>query len=288
MKPDAAERAGLPVFLVGCHRSGTTLARVLIDAHPNLVCPPESKFIAALRAFLEYPQVYTAFETLGLCRSRVYEHVRSLPVAVLGDYARERGKRRWVDKTPNYYRYLDFIDELFDERVLFIFMTRHPFDTIHSLEEWGRGLYTMLDPDVGRHIQTHGSGRVSWAMYWNEVNGRLLAFAAGHAARCTVFRYEDLVREPDHTLSHVLGFIGEELTPNMVERAFAADLANLKGYGDGKIRRTTAIHEQSLGKWRDWPEAERRALWRTVGEVARSLGYCQAWSPDGHGCEGPP
>jgi ribosomal protein L10 len=112
--------------------------------------------------------------------------VRALTVTILDDYARQCGKSRWIDKTPNYYRYLDFIEELFDGRVLFLFMVRHPFDTIHSLEDFGRGTYTKLDPDIARHIRAHGTGRVSWAMYWNDVNTRLHAFAAGHAPRCTV------------------------------------------------------------------------------------------------------
>jgi protein-tyrosine sulfotransferase len=284
MTPYPSVRARMPVFLVGCHRSGTTLARVLINAHDHLVCPPESKFIAALRAFIEYPQVSVAFDSLGLSKPRMYEHLRALTVAILDDHARQCGKARWIDKTPNYYRYLDFIDELFDERVLFVFMVRHPFDTIHSLEDFGRGTYTMLDPDVGRHVQAHGTGRVSWAMYWNDVNTRLLAFAAARAPRCTVLRYEDLVRDPDASLSGMLDFIGETLTPNMVERAFAADLTSLKGYGDGKVRRTTAIHDQSLGKWREWTRRECQALWRIVGDVADALGYLPEWSPTHHGC----
>jgi hypothetical protein len=70
----------------------------------------------------------------------------------------------------------------------------------------------------------------------------------------------------------------------MVERAFATDLASLKGYGDGKVRHTAAIHDQSLGKWRDWTPGECQALWRIVGDVAAACGYTHEWSPTHHGC----
>ncbi len=36
---------GPPVFVVGCPRSGTTLLRLMLDAHPSLAIPPESHFI---------------------------------------------------------------------------------------------------------------------------------------------------------------------------------------------------------------------------------------------------
>ena len=36
----------LPVpFIVGQHRSGTTLLRLMLDAHPDLTIPPETQFI---------------------------------------------------------------------------------------------------------------------------------------------------------------------------------------------------------------------------------------------------
>ncbi|MFL5904355.1 MAG: sulfotransferase [Solirubrobacteraceae bacterium] len=34
-------------FVVGCSRSGTTLLRALLDAHPLVAVPPESHFVLA-------------------------------------------------------------------------------------------------------------------------------------------------------------------------------------------------------------------------------------------------
>src|SRR3954454_5856583 len=34
-------------FVVGCSRSGTTLLRAMLDAHPQLAIPPESHFVVA-------------------------------------------------------------------------------------------------------------------------------------------------------------------------------------------------------------------------------------------------
>src|ERR1044071_4906702 len=113
MRKKNATPTSWPVFLVGCHRSGTTLLRYLLDAHPDMACPPESKFIAGLEAFVEYPQAETGLLTLGFSMEDIRAELRRVIESFLGGYARRQGKRRWVDKTPNYYRLLPFIDEIF-------------------------------------------------------------------------------------------------------------------------------------------------------------------------------
>ena len=37
-----------PIFLLGCPRSGTTLLRVMLNAHPRIALPPENRFVAPL------------------------------------------------------------------------------------------------------------------------------------------------------------------------------------------------------------------------------------------------
>src|ERR1051325_199517 len=37
-----------PVFVVGCGRSGTTLLRLMLDAHPELAIPGETHFLITL------------------------------------------------------------------------------------------------------------------------------------------------------------------------------------------------------------------------------------------------
>ena len=213
--------------------------------------------------------------SLDLSTAQVYSHLRAFIVAVMDGYARSHGKARWVDKTPNYYNYLDFIDEIFAEDVNYLFMTRHPFDTIQSLEGWGRGHYGFDDPEIERHVQANGVGRFSWAKYWRDVNERLLTFAAGHPERCKLFKYEDLIRNPETTLQDILGSIGEVFSPSMIAHAFDDGPRTMKGFGDSKVRRTSGIHSMSIGKWRDWTSGERDALWRIAGETADLLGYAR-------------
>src|ERR1043166_1898196 len=92
------ERENWPVFLVGCHRSGTTLLRFLLDSHENLACPPESKFLSGVEAMIDYPQALEGLRSLGFSRQAVFAEARKLVEAFLTGHARQCGKRRCVDK----------------------------------------------------------------------------------------------------------------------------------------------------------------------------------------------
>src|SRR3954469_18823941 len=58
-------------FIVGVARSGTTLLRLMLDAHPDLAIPPETGFIAELQrrfqsgspSAAEFADVLTSFVT---------------------------------------------------------------------------------------------------------------------------------------------------------------------------------------------------------------------------------
>src|ERR1700704_4645064 len=39
-----------PIFIVGCPRSGTTLFRTMLHAHPRIAVPPETRFV--MQAYL--------------------------------------------------------------------------------------------------------------------------------------------------------------------------------------------------------------------------------------------
>lgn len=269
------ERRDWPVFVIGCHRSGSTLLRYILDSHPRLVCPPESKFISALEAFYTYPQNVKALRTLEVSQAQLWGQLRGMVDSVLVPYAQRRGKARWVDKTPNYYRLLPFIDRIFQAEVLFVFIVRHPFDSVCSLE--GVGAFTTAqpeDPEIAAAVARWGYGRVAWARYWCEVNERIDDFRTCFPDRALSCSYESLAGEPVRTVSDVLRFLGEDdCADTMIADAFRGSHAN--GYQDWKIRSTTYVHQSSVGLWSDWRDRDIRRLWRIVAPVATRFGYSE-------------
>lgn len=260
-----------PLFVVGAPRSGTTLLRYVLDAHESFACPPETKFIPALRDALARSQVGPALRSLGLSEREVDRHARRFVAGILDAYAERRGKRRWADKTPNNAFALDFIDRVFTEEPLYCFVVRHPFDAVQSMDEsFSHG--PSPDPDVARFVAEHGRTKTGFARLWDDVNRRLLAFAAGRERRVHRVRYEDVVADPRATLSALFAFLGEPFDPDLAQRALA--MPHDPGYGDDKIATTREIRRDRVGTWRRaWSHADVVRVTPIVAETAAALGY---------------
>lgn len=273
------DRGCQAAYLIGCHRSGTTLLRYLLDAHSQIACPPESKFLAGIDAFFGYPQVLPALHSLGVTNENVREACRAIVTGVMGAYCRRERKRRWIDKTPNYYRLLPMIEAIFGSSASFVFLVRHPLDTIQSLREFAPfAADCPEDPDIAALYSKRGRSDESFAWYWTEVTSRLLDFNVQHPANSLILKYEDLVAQPRSSLARVLAHLGEEFEEEMLTAAFFP-CRRRAGYGDFKAAMSRSIRGDSVDRWHTWPEESIRALWLPVKETASRLGY----SIDGQG-----
>jgi hypothetical protein len=270
--PIELDRWMWPAFIVGSYRSGTTLLRYILDAHPSLACPPESKFIPGLQGALDFAEARAGLNSIGVVGEDVLFDLRRLIEMVLGGCAARNGKRRWVEKTPNYFRHVSFIDNVFGGEVLYLVTVRHPLDCVDSLGtffEYEGANYA--DPEVARKVAVHGKGRHGWARFWVEVYSILGSVLTSLADRTWLIKYEDLVTKPEQTMKALLGFMGEELPPSLLSDAFK--MSHAIGAQDDNITRTNQIHKGSLDRWRTWPASEIRAVWDIVGPTAAKFGY---------------
>jgi Sulfotransferase family len=268
---DPRDRGNWPIYVLSSLRSGSTLLRYLLDAHERLTCPPETKFIAALMSFLEYPQIQPALRSLDISRADLFVELRLFVERIMARYTNGQHKSRWVDKTPNYYRHTDLIEQLFEGQALYIILVRHPLDCICSLDDFLPLGGKIDDPDMARIAERHGYGRYAWAQYWSEVYTKLWLFSVGRPERTIIVRYEELASCPELTLQRICEFIGESYDPAIVARAFSHQHA--EGFGDPKIEQTDRVHTDSVGRWRSWPQEESETLWEQVQVPAAKFGY---------------
>src|SRR6516162_10762402 len=95
-----------PVFVL-CHgRSGSTLLRFLLDAHPELACPPETNLPGLC---VQLATVWSLIEGAPLAANRGDEPpkipeaaitgVRETMDRMVGSYLARRGKMRYCDKS---------------------------------------------------------------------------------------------------------------------------------------------------------------------------------------------
>ena len=215
-----------PLFIVGANRSGTTLLRLLLNAHSQVAIPDEINYFYSFRH-----ANYYRWEAPGLSAGQfeafVDDFLRSnrpvtpeldldaLRTDILGGpvdlrrpykllleaWARHHGKARWGEKTPGNVYNAHYIVAMFPD-AHFIQIVRDPRAVVHSMQK------TSFFPDD---------------VVFNAYNLRKsLAEGRSHfettvppAQRLTI-RYEDLVQAPVPTLRRVCSFAGLEYEDQML------------------------------------------------------------------------
>ena len=188
---DAAEAAlyrSRPVFVVGCPRSGTTLVRQMLDAHPNISCGPETLFLRHV-ADLERENLHVG-EFL-VTDEEWHGQLRDLFLWLHVQRAAQLGKTRWVDKSPGYAMIPNFLDSLFPDCQI-VHVIRDPRDVLDSWRRrWG----------FRRAVR----GVQSWAHHVR----RARKFGAAHPDRYFEIRYEEMVRSPEPVIRELIEWMDE-------------------------------------------------------------------------------
>ena len=92
-------RTEKPIFIIGVHRSGTTLVRLILDSHSRIACPPESFFLLSLQLFFGNEKTMEGLKAMGFPREQVVDRLREFTSHFFEGYVASRGKSRWADKT---------------------------------------------------------------------------------------------------------------------------------------------------------------------------------------------
>ncbi len=198
----------MPV-IVGSPRSGTTLLRFMLDAHPDLAIPPETGFLTFapkpkgrgdklrenfFRTIVSYPEPNPAWPDFEVPEESFRAALAEINPFTVSEgyrafyrlYAARFGKSRWGDKTPLYCLGLDIIRRILPE-ARFIHIIRDGRDAALSLRRM------WFSP--GWEIETQ-------AAYWRKCI--LAAQRAGRGRPDYIeVRYEDLILNTRATLQQI-------------------------------------------------------------------------------------
>jgi hypothetical protein len=267
-----------PVFVLCCGRSGSTLLRFLLDAHPDLACPPETN-MAALCAHLANvwsllagaPIPAEPHDEPPMIPGPAIAGIRRSLDMMVGQYLARRGKRRYCDKSLGAAEHADLLLRLFPG-AKFICLYRHPMDVIASgieacpwgLKGFGFDRYAAESP---------GNAVLALARFWADHADAIHAVEERFPGRCHRVRYEDLVADPEAVAEGIFGFLGAGSQPGISGRCFTPERERA-GRGDYKIWHTSQITADSVGRGWSIPasQIEPVAVAR-VNELADKLGY---------------
>jgi Sulfotransferase family len=248
-----------PIFIVGTMRSGSTLFRLVLDAHPRIAISEETGFMGAVAATKRIPNWHRGegwFERIGWTEDELDARLREFWSGMFERHALAEGKQRWGEKTPFHSRHMSSMATVFPDAV-FVGIVRHPGAVVHSL------------------MRKFHYGIADAAAYWDVTNREILRRGVELGAdRFALVRYEDLVQQPKETLLELFEWLDEPwsddvLHHNDVQAARGAPLISAGG-----TRPRDRITPELADRWAEvLPAQERELLIQRTGAVAALLGY---------------
>jgi hypothetical protein len=257
-----------PVLVLTCPRSGSTLLRHLLDAHPNLACPEETN-MAQLCALHGEIQPRLGLDPVSEGRAAI----RAMVNALYSPYLERRGKSRWCDKSLMTVHHCELLSQVF-EKAKFLCLYRHAMDMVSSgleaspwgLNSYGFGAYAAGSPNLVAAL----------ADCWLTTTTAALRFEESHPDRCTRVYYEQLAAEPEAVMNSVFEFIGVPPLPGVAQLALATHEPGRTGFGDHKIITSARITARSVGRGMRVPAASLPPGMRdAMNSLLGRLGYTQ-------------
>ena len=267
------------VIVLGAPRSGTTLVRRLLDAHPNITAPGETHLLAASARFLSSEPssggldvgVLTGLGYMDFASDDVVRRLREFAFGFHREHAARHGTTRWLEKTAIDAFHVPEIEQLCGDDAYFVCITRHGLDVACSMRDWCERAEVYL-ANVHKYISRHARPLEAFTHAWVDATTAIRAFAECHPDNAILLRYEDLVANPDEELRRVIEFIGEPWDDDLISRALSGD-ADPRGFSDWKTFSKSVIGASSIGRWHSLSSPTIRELAAIANPTLVACGY---------------
>jgi len=262
--------ASEPIIIGGCPRSGSTLLRLLLGGHKDLIDGPETHL------FLPLP-----IDTM-----RLESRFRMPPGSLEGihDAARTRGAfieefqkfllahsgcRRWVEKTSRNVHSFGWIRDRFPSATL-LHIIRDPRDVVASLRTHPRFKRGRRERVIS-----------NWQQPWSECIDRWKrcvqdGIRLRSSTRYLEVIYESLVSDPEGTLRRVCAHAGLQFDPSMlnIETRREKMVGALRPFVINNLEAGEPITLDSIGRWRqELPTEVLSDIQARLGDLALLTGY---------------
>lgn len=234
---EATARAGVrgepseihrPIFVVGCHRSGTSLLRTILDSHPRISAGAENILLYNL-SHLDNDLWRATLAHYGFTEEEWLTKVRCIFENIHHRYATSQGKTRWADKSPENCLIIDFLDKLYPDCQV-VHIVRNPRDVIASNR-------VKYGPNKG----------VLYGARWVEfVRSAEVAGARLGSERFRTIQYEDLVSDPEKVLRDLIAWLGEPWSDDVLR--FGERTHRYPPTIRKRKKESAGIHTRSIGR----------------------------------------
>jgi acyl transferase domain-containing protein/acyl-CoA synthetase (AMP-forming)/AMP-acid ligase II/pimeloyl-ACP methyl ester carboxylesterase len=270
-------------FILSSPRSGSTLLRVMLAGHPDLVSPPELHLLPF--ATMQDRQQELATSYLGEGLQRALMELKGIDAAASQQLIAElvakntataevyqmlqqlSGDRLLIDKSPTYANDINnlYAAEATFSNAKYIHLVRHPYAVIESFARM------RMDKLLG--ASEASPDRLAEAI-WTQSNQNVLDFTQTiDPNRVLLVHYEELVARPESVMERICEFLAipfrpEVLTPYQGNRMTDGVTDTSMSIGDPNFRNRKQIDPQLADAWRkitlpsplDYPARDTAAL----------------------------
>ncbi|MGA3086981.1 MAG: sulfotransferase [Terriglobales bacterium] len=278
-----SDRKHAPVFVMGCHRSGTNLIYDMLLSSGGFALhrgylPLYKKLIprfGSLERRSNREQIFATwlrskgFRRYGLdpapLSARVLNQCRTggdFIRAVMESLAEDQKSQRWALYDPDNVMHVEQVKRDIPNAI-FLHMIRDGRDIALSLKKMGG--FSPLPWD-----RSQTNSLVATSLYWEWMVHQGRARGRKFPADYIEIRYEDLVTNPRDTLRELGSFIDHDLDYDRIQRAGLGTLSKT----NSSFRQPGTDALNPLGRWKhSLTQAEVAAIEATVGECLRENGY---------------
>ncbi len=253
------------IFIGGAGRSGTTLLRAMLDAHPRIRCGPELKVIPDLcQMRLGWTKTLGPELQAAGAKPDVLDQMLKATVSTLLDGAGPSAPRI-AEKTPHNLLFMDLLGRVFP-RAMFIHVVRDGRAVAASLvrQKWN-------NPITGEPLW-YCANLTNAAKYWKDTVQAVQAQANAVNGRYIEVRYERLVADPEGEMRRLLAMLGEPWDASVLSH-HAADVV-LPDTETSSEAVSEPLHQKGLNRWRrELGPEEQLEVTEVASEVLASFGY---------------
>uniref|UniRef100_A0A8C4QTQ5 Protein-tyrosine sulfotransferase n=1 Tax=Eptatretus burgeri TaxID=7764 RepID=A0A8C4QTQ5_EPTBU len=265
------------IFVGGVPRSGTTLMRAMLDAHPHVRCGEETRVIPRLlgmqQSWNKSARERTRLQEAGVTDEVLDSAIRAFILEVMAKHGEPAP--RLCNKDPFSLKSTTYLSRLFPN-AKFLLMLRDGRAAVHSMIS-RKVTIAGFDLNSYRDCLTKWNRAVESMFEQCRLVGR---------SRCLPVRYEQLVLQPRSTLQRVLAFL--QLPWHQAVLHHEALIGKAGGISLSKVERSTdqvvlPVNMEALSRWvghipsdvvRDMPE---------VAPMLARLGYDPRANPPNYG-----
>ena len=276
-----------PIFIGGLYKSGTSLLRAMLSNHSNIAGgletfwfdldfsgkdlkgskrnwdgtrdEPLQEHVSRLAAY------YDISKKAALAMAEQCSSGEEFIENFMSQHARQKGKNRWVEKTPANTLHIERIFAFWPQ-AYFIHVVRDPRDVYSSnalkSEEWS-------DPAIFSNL---------WIKF---INAHEEAKKTSWSRSMIEIRYEDLVLYPEKIMRGILNFIREPWEDSVAEfQGESKDMEkvqNITGKTSSTLMRLSQpLSATRIGAWKK--ELNTTEKLSQLEEIIKQAGFSEIWN----------